>query len=395
MSSTRYAKTPADSEASPERHLASGSLRGISIGLNIVTRVARVREDEERAAMIWLTNYAHLRDLTADALSDELDLDKTEIRRALTDPEADLARFVRQVKILRAAFERPLETRLPGAPNPFPKSSPLHHGYGPLADTRARRKIRNAVKFAHTDAQIMEIIGKTRMGKSVDAAHEYLRRLDSAVWLHCPSGGTDRDFLCALARALGVSAGTGAKNMELRPRIMSCFGPRRVSLLFVDEGHRLWPVDIKSPPTRIEFLRDLWEQLGVAVVIMATPQYSASLARAMDENPRWAPGQWDGRVQRAHLADTMEDEDLRAVARYHAPDLSAPLIQQLVEQARSSEGFCGAMVKAIERVRFMAAEQGKPIDLEMLKIAQAESARGTRIEQIAGDRKITKLRRAA
>jgi hypothetical protein len=64
-------------------------LRGIQIGLNVITRVARVRTERERSAMIWLHNYARLENLTADALSDELDLSKPDIRAALTDPEAD------------------------------------------------------------------------------------------------------------------------------------------------------------------------------------------------------------------------------------------------------------------------------------------------------------------
>src|SRR5436190_8097155 len=104
MSSTRYASTGTDPDLAPERYLASARLRGIGIGMNIVARVARVLPEPERHAMIWLTNFAHLRDMTADSLSGELDLDKVEIRRALTDPDADRTRFVRQVEKLRADF---------------------------------------------------------------------------------------------------------------------------------------------------------------------------------------------------------------------------------------------------------------------------------------------------
>jgi hypothetical protein len=350
---------------------------GIKVGLNIVAQVARVRSDTERAAMLWLTNYAHLQDLTADALGEELDMEKAEIRRALTDPDADLERFVRQVEVLRAKFEATIPT---------------------LANTKVKRKIANAVKFATKDkAQIVEIVGKTRMGKTDCAKPEYLRRLDQAVWLHCPGAGTEKDFLTELGRACGIGVGsTGLKNTQLRPKIEGCFGARRIKLLFVDEGHRLWPTDLKSPPSRIEFLRDLWERHGVSVIILATPQYTEALAAAMDNNPRWAPGQWDGRVHRSHLADTMEREDLEAVARHHAPDFADALIAKLVEQAASSEGFCGAMVKTIERVRFMAAEQDRPVDLKMLETAQAEQARGTRLEQLAkSGGKVVKLRRAA
>lgn len=368
MPTTRYSDNPDD--FSPERKLASGKLRGISIGLNIVARVARVLPDAERGAMLWLANYATLRDLTADALSEELDLDKAEIRRSLTDPEADRERFCRQVAAVRAAFEKALPA---------------------LANTAVKRKVTNAIKFADGEPQIVEIVGKTRTGKTVAAHGEYLRRMDRAAWLHCPAHGTDRDFLYALCQSLGVSFSSATKVNQVIPKIEACFGPNRLRMLFVDEGHRLWPNDLRREPKRIEFLRDLWERLGVSVVILATPQYSESLAQAMDDNPRWAPGQWDGRVQRFHLSDTMSDADLTAVAGHHLDKLETPpcgnvrvqIIAQLVEQARSSEGFAGAMVKAIQRATFMAQMEGKALELAHIKSAQAELARGTRIEQLA------------
>src|ERR1041384_5363250 len=105
---TRYASTPEGSESAPERFLASGKLRGINIGLNVITRVARVRPERERNAMIWLHNYARLENLTADALSDELDLSKPDIRTSLTDPDCEpqlLNKFIRSVETKRKEFE--------------------------------------------------------------------------------------------------------------------------------------------------------------------------------------------------------------------------------------------------------------------------------------------------
>src|SRR5690349_4714836 len=100
-------------------HLASGELMGIKIGMNHVTHMARVRTEAERSAMLWLTNYAHLRDLTADALSVEVGLTKAEIREALTKPDARLESFTRQVNKLRDKFEReqiPALLRVPSIP---------------------------------------------------------------------------------------------------------------------------------------------------------------------------------------------------------------------------------------------------------------------------------------
>lgn len=386
MSSTRYTST---GEFNAEAKLASSRLNGINVGTNIITRITRVVPPEEAAAMLWLTAYARLLDVTADSLADRLDLERAYILSSLTDPGEDRARFVRQVNLIRRDFEAGLKT---GENNPFVPGTTFHDAYGPLANTFVRRKITNAIKFASGSAQIVEIIGKTRIGKSVPAAHEFFHRLDHAAWLHCPTG-VWRDFVFAVARAIGVSAGsTSLKTGQVIAKLDPCFGPRKIRLLFVDEGHRLWPADLRHRPDRIEFLRDLWERFGVSVIIMATPQYSESLGQAMDDNPRWAPGQWQGRVQRAHLPDAINDADLAAVARHHLPEGNTATITQLVDQAKASEGYCGAMVNAIRRARFMASIDGGPVTIDHIRTAQAELAKGTRIAQLA---KPLRIRRAA
>ncbi len=388
-------RTSKNAEFNPEAKLSSGALRGINISTNVVARVCTVVSEPERRAMLWLNNYAHILGLTADALSVELDMDKADIRSSLTDPEHDRDRFVRQVGIIRSAFEKGLDD--PASPNPFVPGTTFYDAYRPIADTAVSRKIRNAVKFGSQGAQVIEIVGKTRMGKTIAGAREFFRSLDDSAWLHTPRPGPDITFAIALAKALGVAVGsTSLKAVQLWPKLEACFGPRKLRRLHVDEGHRLWPADLRNEPKRIEWLRDRWELEGVTIYIYATPQYSESMADALDDNPRWSPGQWDGRVQRYHLADTMSDEDLARVARHHLPEGDESMIAALVEQAKASEGFCGAMVKAIQRARFIASETDRPLSLCHIKTAQAELARHSRIAQLHRQaEKPTRLRRVA
>lgn len=390
MSSTRYSST---GDFNPEAKLSTGPLRKINISTNIVAAVAsNLPNEAERRAIMWLSNYAHLLGFTADALSTELDMEKSSIRAALTDPEHDRSRFMRQVQALRSRFEAGMDD--PSSPNPFTPGTTFHDAYWPIAETVVSRKVRNAVKFGSQSAQLIEVIGKTRMGKTIAAAREFFRRLDESAWLHCPRPGPELHFGYACAKAVGVAAGsTTLKISQLLPKIESCFGPRKIRFLFIDEGHRLWPSDLRNEPKRIEWLRDLWELQGVTVIILATPQYSETFDEAMrDARYGWASGQWDGRIQRYHLADTMTDNDLATVARHHLPTGTPEIITTLVDQAKSSEGFCGAMVKAIQRAKFIASETGKPLCLDHIKTAQAELARGTRIAQLGTAKK---LRRAA
>ncbi len=53
MNNERSTAAAADPDLVPERFLSKSKLRGISIGLNVVCRVARIRSKAEARAMIW------------------------------------------------------------------------------------------------------------------------------------------------------------------------------------------------------------------------------------------------------------------------------------------------------------------------------------------------------
>lgn len=385
MPSTRHAATPEASEAAPWRNLSADKLKGIQIGLNIITRVARIRTERERSCMIWLHNYARLQNLTADALSTELDLSKPEIRAALTDPDADLARFVRQVEIIRQKFEA---------------------GLKPLVDTEPTKIVRSGLAMALKHKKIVDVIGFTRIGKSVPALDWFKRNaMDRGIFFNCPSDESDRNFIWEWARAMGIGAGTGKKTCQIIPQIRSCLGTGMIELIVVDEGHFLWPVDQKAKPKRIEFLRsafDMFNPAQIGVVNLTTSQHSISMNLALANNKRWAPGQWEGRAIPFHLPEVVSDKDLAAVARYHAPDFDDGMIAALVLHAKATAGFCGAMVNAIELARFLAEQQGaKKVTANILLTAQKQMTKNTGVGQKAKEiakekgSKITSLKEAA
>lgn len=283
----------------------------------------------------------------------------------MTDPEENLEIFVRHVQIAREKFEANL-------PEPVL--------------TEPVKAVRKAFRFAIEERALVEVLGLTRMGKTKGGAEPmYLRYLDRCVWLDCPTDEADRTFLFALAAAVGISGGTGKKVGQIRPQIAAVFATGMIDLVIVDEAHFLWPADKLTKPKRIEYLRaEIHRDGAVGVLVIATPQFAASMQAVMAANPRWAPGQWDGRVIRYHLRDTMTAADLGAVARHHAPDFTAEMIDGLVAQALACEGFCGLMVNTIKRARREALEEGLPqVTPAILITAQVEMARGTRIEQLA------------
>lgn len=361
MSSTRYAPTDSDPSNAPERNLQKSKLRGLQIGLNIVCRVARVRPEEERRAMIWLANYATVMQVTADALSEEIDLEKGYIRSCLTDPDEDLKNFVRCVKRFRTSFEASIPQ---------------------MVNTKVNQEVSTAFRYAAHKISMVEVVGKNRMGKSDCARTHWLKNLDRCVWFECPSANDDRTFTFDLGRALGIAVNSGKKAVQVKPQIKACFGPNLINLLIVDEAHRLWPADLRCKPLRIEFEREIYNDgRGCSVMNLATPQHTISLNLAMEGNGRWAPGQYQGRVVPFPLSDTMSDADLSAVAKHYAPELKEDAVRILVLQAKATEGYCGLMVNTINLARFYA--DGGKIEKDQILKCIDQVLKGTNVARLA------------
>lgn len=357
MSSTR---TSAGGEFKAHAGMSSPRIAGINIGLNIVIHVARAHGELMRRAMLWLANYATMRGCTADALAGELGMGKGAIRAALTDPEfEDDLRFIAAVSELRAKFEATIDD---------------------MVDTGVRRVVDRAMGYALKKRKMIELLGKTRMGKSDCARVWWLRNLDRVVWFECPTEADERTWLFTLARALGIGVTSAKKPGAYKQQIRACFGALGITCLIVDEGHRLWPADPRRIPKRIEFLRELYaDGHGCSVVIIATPQFTNSLAGALETGDRWAPGQYEGRVVPFHLDDTMPPADLAAVARRYAPEASAAVIDALVEGALANDGYCGHMVNVIDLARDGYLDEGAPLTLAAVTDAQLQMAKGRRI----------------
>jgi hypothetical protein len=362
MSSTRYASTTSPDGPPAERHLASAKLRGLQIGLNLVIRVARVRSEPERRAMIWLVNFAALQRITADNLSTTLALDKAYIRSCLTDPEEDLALFLPAVKKLRQVYESSVKD---------------------LVHTTVYDQIAEACYVAGQQRKIVEVIGNSRIGKSDCARFHHRLSLDRAVWCECPSHEGMAVFLQELAASLSIS--TGAKKpSQLIPAIRACFGETGITQLFCDEGHRLWPVDPRYKPARVEFLREIHaDGAGASVIVLATPQHSNSLRLHLDKSDRWAPAQYEGRRIRYLLPDSMSEHDLRAVARHHAPDFEEAWIKLLVLQAQACEGYCGLMVNTIDLARLKAQARRSRITKDIFMESLEQQVAATQVQKLA------------
>lgn len=314
-------------------------IAGINVPLNITIHAATARSQEERSAMIWLSNYARLQRLTAEALAEQLGMPQSDIQLALTSPRVDLGRFVKVVNALRNQVNAALVR---------------------LHPTKGYKLVKKVFRFASETCAPCEVIGKWRSGKTRPAREAWFDHMHEAAWLNTPSGNDQQDFFSALAESLGIGVGTSYKSSQLRPRITSCFHAAGIRLLVIDEAQRLWPTVQQRKgrmayPRRLEFIRDLYDAFTpaqIGVVLLLTPQHSEMMSQALREHELWAPGQWDGRVHSFAIPETFTDAELEGIARWHGPDLADSAITPLIEFAKSSEGYVGAMVNIITRSRY-------------------------------------------
>jgi hypothetical protein len=349
-------------EAGSESGFAGWSSRNhIQVGFNTVIRATRPRPERERNAIRWLAAYAQREQITADALTEQLVSDRATIRAALTNPDADVKQLVGKIESLRAVLDSNLR---------------------PPADTTFCKTVNKALRFALDKGQLVEIIAKTRDGKTTPADYFHLKNLHQCIYFVCPATESYSDFIFAIARACGVSVGNGKTVTQIEAQIRAMFGRLGIRMLICDEGHNLWPSDITLKPKRIEFLRTLWDenkrQIGVGV--LSTPQALVSSNQALQKSKRWSPGQWEGRVTRFRPTAAATSEDIEKVAKWHCPEGNVAIINQLVLFAKVASGFYGAMVNVIERARFEAEEVGEKLTLDHIKFAQAEAIKDTNVE---------------
>jgi hypothetical protein len=346
------------------------STNHIQVGINLVARVARTRPPRERDALLWLANYAHREQLTADTLTDHLQCERADIRAALTNPTAGIKHIVSRIESLRAIMDAKLRDP---------------------ADTAFSRLIKKACRYAMEKGVITEVIAKTRMGKTQCADAIHLRNLHRAIYVSCPATESYSDWIFALGRAAGVSVGGGKRVTQIEAQLRSMFGKGAFNFLLVDEGHYLWPTDITLKPKRVEFLRSLWDENkgGVGITVLSTPQALLSANQATAKSKRWAPGQWEGRVVRFSFDEAIEEDDHYKVAKWHCPEGDKSIHRQLVIFAKITPGFYGQMVNALELARFEASEAKTPLTAEIVRAAQKQMIKGTELEKALKEKGIS------
>ena len=361
---TQLAYTPREELDERDSSSPAAEQHHIKISMSTIVRVARGRDPRDRAALIWLGNYAHRERISPDSLDETLGVKKTAIRAALTDPYSNSRPVVEKIESFRAVLD-----------NNLPK----------LASTRVYRDVTEACQFALETKSLVEYIGPPRTGKTETGEAFFLRHMDKAGYCIVPESDSESDFVFELAKAHGVVAGDKKTIGRVKPTIRELYGKGGLELLILDEGHFLWPTNLTLKPKRLEFVRNLWDRYKrqIGIVVLATPQFALRLNQASQISTRWSSEQWEGRAVRFMGKATMSDNDLTLIARHHCPQGSSEVINQLVECGKASNGFSGAMLNALNLAAWRAKQRREPLTVDLLIEAQAQMAKGTRIEALA------------
>lgn len=237
---------------------ASSAHARINVPLNLT--VWRDRTDEEQELLTWF--HQHLLDegLSWDDAAAALGYDRSVIFRLLkgtyqadswSKPCAAIKSY-RRIAVARGTITK----------NVF-------------AETAISRMIWAGLDYGLANNSITTIIGESRQGKTISVrAWTEVNNHGRSVFVTAPPVGGIKGLMRVIAGQVGVN-----KNMsivQLSESLHRAFNRNRI--LLVDEAHRLMPNDQRTVnPANLELLRDIHDQTGCALALIATARFSDRL----------------------------------------------------------------------------------------------------------------------
>jgi len=226
--------------------------------------------------------------------------------------------------------------------------------------TEIGRQVNEALDYALVTGRMVLIDGMARTGKTTATRTWCEQHPGRARYVQVPSSNDESGFFRALAKSLGVSVNLNSKAVELRDRVEDTLQRSRL-MVVLDEAHYLMPQGTlrDAMPTRINWLMTALVNHGVPVALVTTPQFIRSQKR-VEQKSCWTSEQFTGRIGHyARLPDTLDEQDLAAVARVQLPEGDAKSLALLVAYARSSAKYLAGIDSVVTRARYLAERAGR------------------------------------
>lgn len=245
-----------------------------------------------------------------------------------------------------------------------------------IAETVPAQTIFELLDYALMQRVMVLVEGTYRIGKSYAAQAWAQMHLGECRYVQLSSSADDMSFYRDIARALGLACGMQMKTAKIRHRIEETLREQQI-LLVLDEADYLWPQTIKmqTAPARANWLMTAFVNSGVPLALIASRNFSRMMAHIERRCPIWGSEQFHGRIKaRRELPETLEKDDLAAIARLLLPGADEPTLLLLVGHAMCADGYVAALESAASRAKFFAAQAGRPVFFEDVERAMSEAS---------------------
>jgi hypothetical protein len=226
--------------------------------------------------------------------------------------------------------------------------------------TELGRQVFETLDYAQSSRCMVLIDGLARTGKTMSAKTWCDLNPGMARYIQVPASSDNTAFFRAIARALGVSTNLKAKAIELRDRVEDVLQRGHIMPVF-DEAHYLWPQSNsrEALPFRINWIMTALVNYGVPVALVTTPQFVRS-QNEVEKRTWWTSEQFIGRIGHYQkLPDSLNKDDLEAVARSLLPAGDDKSIKLLVAYARSSNKYLAGIDAVVKRAFYLAQKEGR------------------------------------
>lgn len=304
----------------------------INIPLNLNNWKARPPAEQEE--LLWFHQHVLDEQLNWDAASKAVGFERTTVYRLLKGIyEAESwAKPIAAIK----SYRRLCEQRATITRQTF-------------AENSISRLIFAGLDYALANNSITTIIGESRQGKTVaKEAWCIANNHGRSVPVIAPPVGGIKMLMRTIAARVGVNRNQSIP--QLMDSLYRAFNRNRI--LIVDEAHRLMPNDARTiNPAALELLRDLHDQTGCALALIATARFADRLRTGSYQFE-----QLIGRIgMPIRLPAKIKRTDVLPIARQFIEQPSDALLDRLVAIA-NAPGRLGIVVETLKVASRIAAK---------------------------------------
>lgn len=216
------------------------------------------------------------------------------------------------------------------------------------------RMVFAGLDYAMANNSITTIIGESRQGKTVAAkAWAAENNHGRSVFVTAPPVGGTKMLMRVIAGRVGQNKNQSI--VQLAEAIHRAFNRNRI--LIVDEAHRLLPSDSRTVnPAGLELLRDLHDQTGCALAMIATARFSDRI-----KTGTYQFEQLIGRIgMPIRLPKTVGKKDVLPILTQYIAEPPAGLVDVLVEIA-NAPGRLGIVTETLKVASRMASKAKQPL----------------------------------